>query len=351
MKTTHTLIAAALISTLSLIASQSHAAELPTLPAQRITDGAIRGDHKTISALQGRLNALNDTGKWQVDEYHFAKAQCWLDFAFSEYHENDRGSVTEQALFHARELIQGMEGDGQFNESLIKTIPQANTVRQDLWNKLEGFKNHKDFPRCASAVTGCLEVQLNWAGHEYKQFGWRAASPKIGIAEDMVATGQHQLDNCPQPEAPKVVQPAPVVPQPIIKQICTEKINLSADALFKFDRSDLGNMLPAGKAELDALAAKLKGIESLKTIQVIGHTDRKGSMAYNIPLSQRRAATVKAYLAGQGIDGDKMLTSGVAFTQPVKECSTALPRQAEIDCLQPNRRVEVIIQSEGSCTE
>ena len=348
MKTTHTLIASLLLGS-SLLAQGIQAAELPTTPAQRITDGAIKGDHKTISALQGRLNALNDTGKWQVDEYHFAKAQCWLDFAFSEYHENDRGTVTEQALFHARELIQGMEGDGQFNEALIKTIPQANTVRQDLWSKLEGFKNHKDFPKCAAAVTGCLEVQLNWAGHEYKQFGWRAASPKIGIAEDMVVTAQQQLDTCPQPEAPKPIKPAP---QPdIIKQICTQKVNLAADALFKFDKSDLGNMLPVGKMELDALAAKLKGIESLRNIQVIGHTDRKGSMAYNIPLSQRRAATVKAYLEGQGIDGDKMLTSGVAFTQPVKECSTQLPRQAEIDCLQPNRRVEVIIQSEGACKE
>lgn len=328
---------------LSLFAAHfAQAGELPSTQAERISDPVIRGDHQRIGGLQDRLHGLNNTGKWQVDEYHFAKAQCWLDFAFSEYHENERGPIIEQALAQARGLIEGMEAGGQhFNENLV-LVGESQKIRPDLWAGLEAYKQDKNFPRCAAAVTGCLEVQLNWSGHEYKQSGWRQANPHIGIAEDMLATGKRQLETCPPlavPPAPEIITPPP---------ICTEKITLAADTLFKFDQSDLANMLEAGKTQLDALASKVKGLP-IRKILVVGHTDRKGSMAYNIPLSERRAATVKAYFEQQNVDGNIIQTLGKAFTEPVMQCSTKLPRQAEIDCLQPNRRVEVILESDGVC--
>lgn len=133
--------------------------------------------------------------------------------------------------------------------------------------------------------------------------------------------------------------PAPVVavaPAPI-----KERINLGADALFKFDKWQPENMLPKGKAELDELAAKLRQYQDLGETRIVitGHTDRKGDDMYNMNLSQLRAQTVRSYLVQRGVNPSSMIAVGAGESQPVKECSTNLPRQEEIDCLQPNRRV------------
>lgn len=134
---------------------------------------------------------------------------------------------------------------------------------------------------------------------------------------------------------PQVVQPS----TPVLRR---EKITLDADALFKFDKSDLANMLPQGRIKLDELADKLRAYskEGEVRIALIGHTDNKGSKDYNYQLSQRRANTVLAYLAQQGVNPATMSATGVGEDFPVKQCPTNLSHQHAIECLQPNRRVE-----------
>ena len=120
-----------------------------------------------------------------------------------------------------------------------------------------------------------------------------------------------------------------------------ERINLGADALFKFDKWQPEKMLPKGKMELDELAAKLRQYQDLGDTRIVitGHTDRKGDDMYNMNLSQLRAQTVRSYLVQRGVNPSSMIAAGAGESQPVRECSTNLPRQQEIDCLQPNRRV------------
>ena len=149
--------------------------------------------------------------------------------------------------------------------------------------------------------------------------------------------------DCPPQRAVAAPAPAPVVavaPAPI-----KERINLGADALFEFDKWQPGSMLLEGKAELDELAVKLRQYQDLGETRIVitGHTDRKGDDMYNMNLSQLRAQTVRAYLVNQGVDPASILAVGAGKSQPVKECSTNLPRQQEIDCLQPNRRVSLDI--------
>ena len=142
------------------------------------------------------------------------------------------------------------------------------------------------------------------------------------------------------PAQPSYAPIVTVAPAPL-----KERINLSADALFKFDKWQPENMLPQGRSELDALATKLREYQTMGDIRIVitGHTDRKGDDMYNMNLSQLRAQTVRAYLVNQGVDPASILAVGAGESQPVKECSTNLPRQQEIDCLQPNRRVTVDI--------
>ena len=152
--------------------------------------------------------------------------------------------------------------------------------------------------------------------------------------------------DCPPQRA--VVAPAQPPSAPIVTVApapLKERINLGADALFKFDKWQPENMLPQGRAELDALATKLREYQTMGDTRIVitGHTDRKGDDMYNMNLSQLRAQTVRAYLVNQGVDPASILAVGAGKSQPVKECSTNLPRQQEIDCLQPNRRVSLDI--------
>ena len=128
------------------------------------------------------------------------------------------------------------------------------------------------------------------------------------------------------------------------QQSTVEHINLKADALFKFDKSSVQDMLPKGVVELNELAAKL-GDAYIKVNQIasVGHTDRLGSDSYNQGLSERRAQTVADYLQQRGVQAP-FVVRGMGETQPVVECSQDLKGQALKDCLQPNRRVELEIQ-------
>lgn len=122
-----------------------------------------------------------------------------------------------------------------------------------------------------------------------------------------------------------------------------ETITLNADALFAFDGSTLEDMLPQGRAELDGLADKLNNnYAQIDTLDLVGHTDRLGSVAYNQRLSEARANTVKLYLMSKGVNVP-IQTAGRGEHEPVTTgCSGT--REALIACLQPDRRVDVHIK-------
>jgi OOP family OmpA-OmpF porin len=118
-----------------------------------------------------------------------------------------------------------------------------------------------------------------------------------------------------------------------------EKITVAADALFDFNKAVLR---PAGKAKLDELVSKAKAI-NLEVILAVGHTDRIGGDAYNQKLSEKRAAAVKEYLVSKGIEANRVYTEGKGKKQPVTgdKCKGNGKSKALVDCLQPDRRVDI----------
>jgi outer membrane protein OmpA-like peptidoglycan-associated protein len=70
-------------------------------------------------------------------------------------------------------------------------------------------------------------------------------------------------------------------------------------------------------------------------IEVAGHTDSRGSDAYNIKLSQRRAEAVRDYLISKGIAADRLSAKGYGESQPVADNATDEGRFK-------NRRVELV---------
>ncbi|AWI80139.1 MAG: hypothetical protein CVU19_15580 [Betaproteobacteria bacterium HGW-Betaproteobacteria-13] len=141
-------------------------------------------------------------------------------------------------------------------------------------------------------------------------------------------------DKCVKMAAAPMAKPAAPMPKPT-----AEKIKLSADALFDFDKAVLKS---DGMSKLDELASKSKDVK-LEVILAVGHTDRLGSDTYNQKLSERRAAAVKTYLVSKGVEANRVYTEGKGEKQPVTgdKCNTVKNRKALIECLQPDRRVEV----------
>jgi len=135
-------------------------------------------------------------------------------------------------------------------------------------------------------------------------------------------------------EPKKVSKPAPK-PKPRPKPIVHESVTLGAHALFDHDKSSLR---PEGMRELDVLVARLSAFYSVKSINVVGHTDSDGTEAYNQGLSERRAASVKTYLIQQGISSTVISTSGKGESSPVVSNATKEGRQQ-------NRRVEIGIRA------
>jgi len=84
---------------------------------------------------------------------------------------------------------------------------------------------------------------------------------------------------------------------------------------FNFDKSDLTPEAQAVVAE--AAAAYKAGASVTMAVQVRGHTDTVGSAAYNLPLSERRADSVRAGLVANGVPDNVITTSGAGFSEPL----------------------------------
>jgi OOP family OmpA-OmpF porin len=102
------------------------------------------------------------------------------------------------------------------------------------------------------------------------------------------------------------------------------------EVLFDFDKSIVK---PEWYQLLDEVADILNANSGLRVI-LEGHTDSVGTEAYNIGLSKRRAASVKAYLEAKGIAQDRLASVGYGEEKPAASNDTkegrALNRRTEI---------------------
>ena len=133
----------------------------------------------------------------------------------------------------------------------------------------------------------------------------------------------------PAPAAAAAPAPAPKPATPPPPPAAT-KVTYAADAFFDTGKAVLK---PEGKAKLDDLAGKVKGI-NLEVIIAVGHTDSVGGDAYNQKLSVKRAEAVKAYLVSKGIEKNRVYTEGKGEKQPVADNKTKEGKAK-------NRRVEI----------
>jgi photosystem I P700 chlorophyll a apoprotein A2 len=118
------------------------------------------------------------------------------------------------------------------------------------------------------------------------------------------------------------------------------KIDLSADVLFDFDKADLR---PEAGPSLAKVAAVMNTYPKASAL-IEGHTDGKGSDQYNQRLSDRRADSVRRWLAAAGVK-TQMSARGWGKTKPVAP-NTKPDGSDDPVGRQKNRRVEITVRTQ-----
>jgi outer membrane protein OmpA-like peptidoglycan-associated protein len=182
-------------------------------------------------------------------------------------------------------------------------------------------------------------ARLDARTHEADAAKGQAATARAEGAEQKVAADQARSEaNSAQLAAASSEQQAAELQRQIdvLQAKPTDRglVLTLGDVLFTSGRADLK---PGATGNLNKLVAFLDKYPD-RSASIQGYTDSVGSEDYNQGLSERRANSVKSYLAGQGIGSMRLSASGKGRNDPVADNDSAAGRQQ-------NRRVEVIISN------
>ncbi len=167
--------------------------------------------------------------------------------------------------------------------------------------------------QCAPKLQAQAVANLYWAAHEFSEKNYHPDENA-----ELAATAESKAN-----EARAIA----------IKGCKPEIIKLDG---VNFD-NDSAKLKPASITTLDRAVATLKRRSDIK-VEVAAHTDSRGSDAYNLKLSDRRAASVMAYLQSHGIKASRLSSKGYGESQPIASNATKEGRSH-------NRRVELRIQN------
>jgi len=142
-------------------------------------------------------------------------------------------------------------------------------------------------------------------------------------------------DECPdQPETKNGYQDADGCPDELPEEV-KKFTGVIQGIEFDFGKATIR---PVSRKVLDAAAETLNAYPELKVL-ITGHTDNVGDREKNVQLSLDRANSVRTYLAGKGVQEDRITTKGAGPDQPLVENDTKANRQK-------NRRIEFAVVTE-----
>ena len=142
-------------------------------------------------------------------------------------------------------------------------------------------------------------------------------------------------DQCPNEPGSTTQEPLGCPSNPLV--VVTDcEVKITQQIHFEYNKDKIR---PESFPVLDAVVGVLNSNPDIK-LEVQGHTDNRGGAAYNKNLSNRRAASVKAYLVTHGITPARLTSLGYGFDRPIVDNSTEQNRAL-------NRRVQ-FIRTEGT---
>lgn len=128
------------------------------------------------------------------------------------------------------------------------------------------------------------------------------------------------------------------VEQTILLEPVEEKeVVVLRNIYFDFDEAAIR---PDAALELSKILSFLNSDPDVR-IELSAHTDSRGSAAYNMELSQRRAEAAIAFLTAGGIDPNRLVAKGYGFSRLANHCAPGVTCTEEEH--QYNRRVEFFV--------
>jgi outer membrane protein OmpA-like peptidoglycan-associated protein len=207
--------------------------------------------------------------------------------------------------------------------SLSACASSMNTDRSELADARAAIAAAKEAgaEKCAPKTQAQAVAALYHAAHELTEGGIHPdenADELIARAESKGKQARAEaIENCkPKPKA----KPKPKV----VEIISLKGVNFATNS---------ADLTASSTTTLDEAVATLTRRSDIN-VEVAAHTDSDGKDAYNLGLSDRRAASVRGYLASHGIDEGRMTSRGYGEAEPIASNST---REGKAQ----NRRVEL----------
>lgn len=130
--------------------------------------------------------------------------------------------------------------------------------------------------------------------------------------------------------------PMPMVEEVMAPKIEMQKLNMKLDSSSSFATAS-AELSSQAKSQIAEVVAVLKQYPQA-VVSVTGHTDSRGSEAFNQKLSEQRAQAVADEIVAQGIDSSRVTAEGKGELEPIASNDTETGREM-------NRRVEIDVPS------
>jgi outer membrane protein OmpA-like peptidoglycan-associated protein len=212
---------------------------------------------------------------------------------------------------------------GQEAEALKRAQAEADAAKADQARALAEAQAAKDAQARAEAEAAATKAAQARAQAEQEQ---RAAMERERQAQEAAAQAEREKQEL---RAKLLEQFNRVLPTRDSQRGLV--VNLG-DVLFDIGKA---NLRSAAREALAKLSGIVLNYPQLK-LAIEGHTDNTGAEEFNMKLSEKRAASVRDYLAAQGVPADSISATGLGEADPVADNKTAAGRQK-------NRRVEIIV--------
>lgn len=275
----------------------------------------------------GKIQNIGRPGNSPYDDFAFVVNSKTREGFLTSNRTSGKGKddiygFTEQPplSFDCKKIIKGIVKDADTKEILTEVqVTLSDKMQKEIQSQTNDTKGEFDF---GNRVVNCED------SHVYV----RAQKPEYSVEEKKVelVDGENEvyaelfIKRNKQKLTPGM-DLAKVLNIPII--------------YFDFDKS---NIRPDAAVELAKVLEVLNEYPKMK-IAINSHTDCRGSNAYNIALSDRRAKSTMAWLISQGISRDRLTAQGYGETRLVNHCSDGVSCTPEEHQL--NRRSEFIIVS------
>lgn len=292
----------------------------------------LPAEHRALTAQLADAH----TNEWakECGPSQLAKAETHKEFAEIEFVQGDARRATEHIAI-ARENIaaalacrpKDRDGDGIFDH-----VDKCPDEPEDMDGHLD-TDGCPDFDRDRDGIEDKTDLCPD-EPEDMDEFQDEDGCPDTDNDGDGILDVDDKCPNKPETKNGYLDEDGCPDDGPSNVEVTKEQIVIKDKVLFDTGRATIK---PVSHAILNAVVQVLKDYPNIK-VRVEGHTDSVGSAGANKKLSDKRAASVRAYLASQGIADGRLTSKGKGEDSPIDTNRTATGRGN-------NRRVEFHITS------